>query len=177
MLKTDLESPQLATTAPARPHRVMTGMLDSAASQALLRSHGITLSGVQLSMFRDIELTWEAAVFHPDTAGCLVNGRFNQSAADGYFYAVEEIWRLGSQASIEQIVQRLAELPVEEGVAFVLYAAANCILFSDDIAHEAYRQLMRSRQDKRKHYARAALKAYRTNLEIAEAGLANAARR
>jgi hypothetical protein len=116
-------------------------------------------------------------VFHPDTAGCLVNGRFNQSAADGYFYAVEEIWRLGSQATIEEIVQRLAELPFEEGVAFVLYAAAKCILYSDDIAHEAYRQLMRSRQDKRKRIARAAMKAYRTNLAIAEAALVSARHR
>lgn len=155
----------------------MTGMLDSAASQALLRRHGITLSGVQLSMFREIVLTWEATVFHPDTAGCLVNGRFNQSAADGYFYAVEEIWRLGSEATIEEIVRRLAELPFEEGVAFVLYAASKCVLYSDDIAHEAYWQLMHSGQDKRKRYARAGLKAYRTNVAIAEAAFASATRR
>ena len=176
-MEAELQTQTSAPKALPRPHRVMTGMLDSAASQALLRRHGITLSGVQLSMFRDIELTWEETVFHPDTAGCLVNGRFDQRAAEGYFYAVEKIWRLGSQATIEEIVQRLAQLPFEEGVAFVLYAAAKCILYSDDIAHEAYRQLMRSRQDKRKHYARAALKAYRTNLAIAEAALASATRR
>lgn len=176
-MESELQAQTPAPKAAACPLRVMTGILDTAASQALLRRHGITLSDDQLSMFRDIELTWDVGVFHPDTAGCLVSGRFNQSAADGYFYAVEEIWRLGSKATIEQIVQRLAELPFEEGVAFVLYAAAKCILYSDDIAHEAYRQLMHSRQDKRKRYARAGLKAYRTNLAIAEAALASAPRR
>ncbi len=40
--------------------------------------------------------------------------------------------------------------PLQEGVAFVLYAAAKRILYSDDIAHKVYRQLMRSCQDKRK---------------------------
>ena len=149
-------------------------LLDSPESHALLARHNIRLSQAQIKVFRDIETRWKVNVFNMDTAGCLINGRFDQQAVDGYFIAVERIWRLGADATVESIVQELATLS-ENGVAFVLFSAAYCMLFSDAIAHEAYRQLMSSKADKRRRAARAGIRAYRDLVGLAETALRRAA--
>ena len=163
------------TSAP--PPRTPRCLLDSAESQALLARHGIRLTGRQMATFRSIENRWGAQLFNPDTAGCLVNGRFDQAATDGYFLVLDAVWRLGPTAPIEDIVRRMAEFFPDEGVAYILYAATVCLLFSDAVAHEAYRQLMRSRIDKRRSRPRAAIRAYKTLLALADEALERATQR
>lgn len=150
-------------------------VLDSPESKALLAKHGIQLSEKQMAMFREVENHWDVEVFNPDTAGCLINGRFDQAAVDGYFVAITAIWEEGREAPVEQIVQILSKL-FPEGVAFVLYAAAKCMVFSDAIAHEAYRQLMLSKIDKRRSRPRSAIREYRDRIAHAEGLVQRAAR-
>jgi|GEM_PF-4479622 len=165
-------APRLATSTADGPHAPRC-LLDSVESQALLDRHGIHLKQEQVAIFRDIETRWDVDVFNPDTAGCLVNGRFTQTAVDGYFMVIEEIWQGGPTATIDRIVQTLADL-FPEGVAFVLYAAAKCMVFSDAIAHEAYRQLMMSRIDRRRRTPRVAIKEYTARLTMGNALLGRA---
>lgn len=124
----DTEAPPLCTSR---------CLFDSAKSQALLTRHNIHLTEHQIVTFRDIESHWDVELFNPDTASCLVNGRYDQAAADGYFYVLEEVRQLGRSALMETIVRRMAEFFPKEGVAFVLYAATVCMLFSDAVADEA----------------------------------------
>ncbi len=150
-------------------------LLDSAKSQALLAKHDIRLSEQQIATFRQVETYWKVDVFNPDTAGCLVNGRFDQTAANGYFVVVAAVERLGRTASVEKIVRTMGTF-FPEGVAYVLFSAAKCMLFSDAIAHEAYRQLMRSKIDKRRSVPRAAIREYRDRIAVADSMITRAAR-
>ena len=167
-----LSTPTVTTTAPTRsthPGHVPRSprcVLDSAESKALLAKHAIRLTEGQVAIFRDIETRWDVDVFNPDTAGCLVNGRFNQIAVDGYFVTIEKVWQVGPTASLEHIVQTLAKL-FQQGLAFVLYAAAKCMVFSDALAHEAYRQRMLSKIDKRRRTPRTAIREYWCRIEVA----------
>ena len=77
----------------------------------------------------------------PPPAPVAATSRWRPRCRRGYFIAVDHISRLGTNATVEAIVQELARLS-ESGVAFVLFSAAYCLLFSDAIAHEAYRRLM-----------------------------------
>lgn len=164
---------QVATdVARARASRCL---LDSAESQTLLTQHNIYLTATQIASFRHIENDWVVDVFNLDTVGCLINGRFDQTAADGYFLVIEALERGGPRASVEQIVRMIATF-FPEGVAYVLYAAAKCMLFSDTIAHEAYRQLMETRIDKRRSVPRAAIREYRDRIALAEDMIKRAAR-
>ena len=165
--------PDQATDLP--PKRNKRCLLDSAESQALLAKHHIHLTDAQITTFRDIENSWDVDVFNPDTAGCLVNGRFDQIAVDGYFFVINTVWLEGPTASVEHIVQTLAQL-FPEGVAFVLYAAAKCMVFSDTIAHEAYRQLMLSKIDKRRSVPRAAIREYKDRIALSDSILERAAK-
>ena len=163
-----------STQAPPQQQRTPRCLLDSPQSQALLARPNIHLTEHQIAIFRDIETHWHVELFNPDTANCLVNGRFDQTAADGYFVVLEAIHPLGRSASMQAIVRTLAGL-FPEGVAFVLYAATVCLLFSDAVAHEAYRQLMQSKIDKRRSRPRAAIRAYRTLLALADDAVGRAA--
>lgn len=157
------------------PKRAPRCLLDSAESRALLAKHNIYLTDAQIATFRDIENYWDVDVFNPDTAGCLVNGRFDQTAVNGYFFVLRKVWQEGRTASVEHIVQTLAKLFVPEGVAFVLYSAAKCMVFSDAIAHEAYRQLMSTKIDKRRSLPRAAIREYKGRILLADSMLERAA--
>ena len=161
------ESVALPVTLVPSKRRAPRCLLDSAESQALLARHNIRLSAEQIATFRNIENHWEVDVFNPDTAGCLVNGRFDQTSANGYFIVIAAVEQLGRTASVERIVQAMATF-FPEGVAYVLFSAAKCMLYSDAIAHEAYRQLMRSKIDKRRSLPRAAIREYRDRVALAE---------
>lgn len=175
MLNTELPVQPLNAEKKPLPRREAKCLLDSTESLALLASNGITLTAHQIAVFREIETTWLVDVFNPDTAGCLVNGRFDQIAANGYFYVLDEIRKLGRQATIEAIVLRMASMS-PDGLAFVLFSAAKCMLYSDAIAHEAYRLLMLSKVDKRRQMPRAAIREYRDRIALADSTWKKAAR-
>jgi len=120
--------------------RVAKCSLDSRQSKAMLRRNGIALTKYQVDMFRAIETTWQVEVLNADTGGCLIHGRFNQEAVNGYFFSLRAVHDLGRDASIKEIVAKLASLH-PNGLAFVLFAAAVCVVYSDWIAREAYRQI------------------------------------
>ena len=51
---------------------------------------------VRAPTVRNVEIHWEDVdVFNPDTAGCLVNVRFDQTAANGYRMVVAAVEHLG----------------------------------------------------------------------------------
>ena len=64
---------------------------------------------------------------------------------------------------------------IETAPFCVLCSAAYCMLFSNAIAHEAYRQLMNLKLDKRRRAARAGIRAYRDQVGLAETALRRAA--
>lgn len=64
---------------------------------------------------------------------------------------------------------------IETAPFYVLCSAAYCMLFSNAIAHEAYRQLMSSKADKHRRVARAGIRAYCDQVGFAETALRRAA--
>lgn len=139
-----------------------------------LAARDLTITDSQYGIFWSVA-NGPLSLVEEDSLECLGERVSSQYAVDRYFALLDEVRVLDPQSTLEEVVAHLAG-KLGGRLAGLLLLAVHCNMFSLEVAHEAYRQLMLDDMESASDNAEIAIDLYRMVLARSDQAVKQAGR-